>query len=84
MQTKLTLRLDDYLIEQAKAFARHQNKSLSQLVEEYFLLLTRTAEEEGLGAKEELPMITQSLSGILADYTIEEDDYKLHLEEKYL
>ena len=47
MQTKLTLRLDHELIEQAKIFAHQQNKSLSQLGEEYFLLLTKTVEETG-------------------------------------
>lgn len=81
MQTKLTLRLDHYLIEQAKIFAHQQNKSLSQLVEEYFLLLTNTSEET---EEEGLPPITQSLSGILAGYTVAEDEYQRHLEEKYL
>jgi hypothetical protein len=32
MQTKLTLRLEKRLIEQAKMIARQQNKSLSQIV----------------------------------------------------
>ena len=82
MQTKLTLRLDHYLIEQAKIFAHQQNKSLSQIVEEYFLLLTRITEETD--SEEELPPITQSLSGVLAGYSIEEEDYHRHLEEKYL
>jgi hypothetical protein len=83
VQTKLTLRLEHDLIKQAKIFAHQQNKSLSQLVEEYFLLLTKTTEETDTEA-EELPPITQSLSGILAGYTVEEDDYRRHLEEKYL
>lgn len=82
MQTKLTLRLDHDLIEQAKIFAQQQNKSLSQLGEEYFLLLTRLTEETD--PEEELPPITQSLSSVLAGYNIEEDDYHRHLEEKYL
>lgn len=82
MQTKLTLRLDHYLIEQAKIFAHQQNKSLSQIVEEYFLLLTKMTEDTD--PEEELPPITQSLSGVLAGYNIEEEDYHRHLEEKYL
>ena len=84
MQTKLTLRLEQRLIEQTKAFARHQNKSLSQLVEEYFLLLTKITDEEVSGADEELPPITQSLLGILAGNNTGESDYRMHLEEKYL
>ncbi len=36
MQTKLTLRLDEALIQRAKAEARRTGKSVSQLVAEYF------------------------------------------------
>ena len=36
MQTKLTLRLDDQLINRAKAFASQTGKSVSQLVAVYF------------------------------------------------
>ena len=43
MQTKLTLRLDDSLIERAKAFAVMHERSLSQLVADYFAALTPVA-----------------------------------------
>ena len=36
MQTKLTLRLEDELIEKAKAWAKERNISLSQAVAEFF------------------------------------------------
>ena len=36
MQTKLTLRLEDQLIEQAKSYAAHAGKSVSQIVSDYF------------------------------------------------
>lgn len=36
MQAKLTLQLDPHLISQAKSYAKHHGKSLSQLVAEYF------------------------------------------------
>jgi predicted HicB family RNase H-like nuclease len=39
MQTKLTLRLDDRLIEQAKAYAQEKGRSLSQVVADYFRIL---------------------------------------------
>ena len=39
MQTKLTLRLESELIEQAKEHAKQQGKSLSQIVADYFLIL---------------------------------------------
>ena len=40
MQTKLTLRLEDSLIQQAKNYAKQHNKSLSQIVADYFHMLT--------------------------------------------
>ncbi|MEN8179577.1 MAG: DUF6364 family protein [Pseudomonadota bacterium] len=78
MQTKLTLRLEESLITQAKIYAKKHDKSLSQVVSDYFQILTRKAE----GA--ETPPITRSLIGVLESSHIEEDDYKRHLEEKYL
>ncbi len=78
MQTKLTLRLEDSLIQQAKRYAKQHDKSLSQVVSDYFQILTRRAEEA------EIPPITQSLIGVLESSHIEADDYKKHLMEKYL
>ena len=40
MQTKLTLRLDDQLVKDAKQHARQTGKSLSQMVTEYFSAVT--------------------------------------------
>ena len=82
MQTKLTLRLDHDLIEQAKIFAQQQNKLLLQLVEGYILLLTETTEKTPAEVEGLLP-ITQSLSGILANCAVAENDYHRYL-EKYL
>ena len=76
MQNKLTLRLDESLIKRAKVYAKKNNKSLSQVVADYFQLLTRKTENT------EVPVITQSLTGIIKD--TDEDDYKRHLEKKYL
>lgn len=76
MQNKLTLRLDESLIKRAKVYAKKNNKSLSQVVADYFQLLTRKTENT------EVPLITQSLTGIIKD--TDEDDYKRHLEKKYL
>ena len=41
MQTKLTLDLEDDLIQQIKAYAHERNKSISQLVTDYFQELAR-------------------------------------------
>lgn len=78
MQSKLTLRLDDSLIKQAKIFAKQHEKSLSQVVSDYFQLLTKDVEST------ETPSITQSLIGVLGSADVTLDDYKRHLEEKYL
>ena len=78
MQRKLTLRLDDLLIKQAKVFAKQHDKSLSQVVSDYFQLLTREMGEC------DNPPITTSLIGVLENTDLTTDDYKRHLEEKYL
>mgnify|MGYP001166020767 CR=1 FL=1 len=83
MQTKLTLRLDKHIIGNAKLYARRRNKSLSQIVEEYFLLLTNPTESLPEAVDDELPPITRSLLGILHDEAIGEEDYRRYLEQKH-
>ena len=78
MQTKLTLRLEDTLIQQAKSYAKQHDKSLSQVVADYFQILTEQSK------KPEIAPITKSLVGVLGASNIDEKDYKKHLEEKYL
>jgi len=80
MQTKLTLRLEDQLIEQAKSYAAQAGKSLSQVVADYFKMLT----SEKNKPKSPSTPITQSLRGVLRESNLDEKDYKKHLEEKYL
>jgi len=77
MQTKLTLRLEDSLIQEAKIYAKQHDKSLSQVVSDYFQALTRNSE------RDKTPPITQSLIGILSP-ELQVSDYKKHLEKKYL
>ena len=79
MQTKLTLRMDEALIEQAKHYAKQRNKPLSRVVADYFQLLAQLD-----SARTPPPPVTQSLIGILEGEHLEIDDYKKHLEEKYL
>ena len=80
MQTKLTLRLEDQLIEQAKSYAAHAGKSVSQIVADYFKLLTS---EKVKSASNSTP-VTQSLRGLLRESKLDEEDYKKYLEEKHL
>lgn len=43
MDTKLTLKLDEEVIRQAKIYATSQHRSLSRIVEDYLKLLTNQA-----------------------------------------
>lgn len=79
MQTKLTLRLEDQLIEQAKSYAAHAGKSVSQIVADYFTLLTSKKVKTSLPSTP----VTQSLRGLLRESTVDEQDYKKYLEEKH-
>lgn len=79
MQTKLTLRLEDHLIEQAKAYAAQTGKSVSQVVADYFKLLTAQKPE----AQPQARPITQSLRGLLRSSRLDEDDYRAYLEERH-
>jgi len=78
MQTKLTLRLDDSLIEQAKLYAKEHGKSLSLVVANYFQTLT----SQNVAAPSS--PITQSLIGIIDPKLVNGDDYKKHLDQKYM
>ena len=80
MQTKLTLRLEDQLIEQAKSYAAQAGKSVSQVVADYFKILT--SEKTKLSSPS--APITQSLRGLLREAKLDEKDYKKYLEEKHL
>jgi len=78
MHTKLTLHLDTELIEQAKLFARQHDKSVSQIVADYFQMLSRQTKID------RVPPITQSLTGILQKHQVNEEDYTQYLRDKYL
>lgn len=80
MQTKLTLRLEDRLIEQAKSYAANAGKSVSQVVSDYFKLLT----SEKINTTSPVAPITQSLRGLLRESQIDEKDYKKYLGVKNL
>jgi len=80
VQTKLTLRLDEKLIRWAKAYAKRSGKSVSQMVADYFFLLGPHSKNQNT----HLTPIVKSLKGVLKDSDVYRDDYKRHLEEKYL
>lgn len=79
MQTKLTLRLDEDLIERAKRYAAAEGKSVSQIVAGFFEAIGRRAEP----AKTSDTPVTDSLCGVLPQ-TVDDarTDYRAHLVQK--
>ena len=80
MHTKLTLRLDAELIQLAKSYSQETGKSLSQIVADYFVRLTTKPPEDDAATT---PLV-RSLRGSLRDASLDEADYRRHLEAKYL
>lgn len=81
MSTKLTLRLDNDLIRQAKKTAQSNGVSLSRIVEDYFKSLAVQKRKE----TPESPVLSE-ITGILSTKTGSKKfmaEYKKHLEEKY-
>lgn len=79
MNTKLTLNIDDNVIEEAKSYAKNNSISLSKLIENYLLSLTN----KKLKTTKVSPLV-ESLTGVVslenADYKKEYSDY---LSKKY-
>lgn len=80
MQTKLTLRLDENIIEEAKKVAKDRGTSVSKLVSDYF----RSFDSEKQNKPQALSPITNALLGVMENTELSEKDYKRHLEEKHL
>ncbi|MEW6088685.1 MAG: DUF6364 family protein [bacterium] len=82
MDTKLTLRLEDNLIRNAKKYAKGKGSSLSIIVSNYFRSILINLKEENI----ESPVLSE-IAGILsprADNKKLLKSYKKHIEEKYL
>lgn len=82
MNTKLTLTIDQSVIEKAKRYAKDKERSLSSLIENYLKALTKENNPNEI----ELTPIVKSLKG---SFTAPKDlDYKKELSnrlsEKYL
>jgi hypothetical protein len=82
MDSKLTLKLNKKIIEKAKSFAKKNNTSLSNLVENYFEILI----QRGSGQELALPPTVKSLAGVLKIRDNSEIDTlkEQYLIEKYL
>ena len=80
MDTKLTLKLDDLIIEKAKVYAKKQHTSLSKMIENYLSSVT-----ENVTDNEEVTPLVKSLTGIVQvpqDYNPKKA-YSNYLSEKY-
>ena len=80
MDTKLTLKLEQTIIEKAKEYAKTHKTSLSKLIENYLLNITNEK-----GKEEKITPLVKSLSGII-DLTEDfnhKKDYAGFLMNKY-
>ncbi len=82
METKLTLRLNEGVIERAKIYAKSQRISLSKMIESYLDSLTREKDSE---KKIPITPLVESLSGVIdlpPDFDYKKE-YAEYLTEKY-
>ncbi len=82
MNTKLTLTIEQSIIEKAKAYSREKGRSLSDIIENYLKAITREQTNSGI----EITPIVKSLKGSFKapdgfDYKQELSD---RLAKKYL
>jgi hypothetical protein len=79
MDTKLTLKLDNSIIEKAKNYAKKKNTSLSKLIESYLGKLVTPNDTH------EVTPLVKSLSGAidLPKNFDTKKEYKKHLSNKY-
>jgi hypothetical protein len=67
MKTKLTLKLDQSVIDSVKEYAETNNRSLSKLVEDYFRnLVSETAPRQN-----DYPSLIKKLTGVISERDLE-------------
>ena len=80
MQSKLTLRLDQSLIEKAKRYSQKIGKPVSRIVADYF----RSIDNAPANDIFQMTPLVKSLKGSLGNARVGIADYHSHLEDKYL
>lgn len=78
METKLTLKLDQKVINSVKIYAEKNNRSLSRLVEDYFKKLIMENEP-----RKAISPLVEELSGIISEKDLRNLNYIDYLEKKY-
>jgi hypothetical protein len=76
METKMTVRVDRHLLENAKRYARENNTTLTELISHYLEKIP-----PGSSELEHAPIVRRLTGSLSKNITVE--DYKKHLEEKY-
>ncbi len=79
MDSKLTLKLKNNIIEKAKLYAKKQNISLSRLIENYLKTVTKNE-----GNNINISSLVKSLTGVIKlDDTNYKEKYTDYLSKKY-
>ena len=76
---KLTLSVDEEVVEVAKRYAAQRGTSVSQMVEDYLRLVSRLVEPRA----KPMPPILARWHGVLKGSGLDISDYRKHLERKY-
>ncbi|MEX2350635.1 MAG: DUF6364 family protein [Flavobacteriaceae bacterium] len=81
MDTKLTLKLNQEVIEKAKFYAKSNHTSLSKLIENYLNSLTQKEQKSEI----EVSPLVSSLTGVISDQSVNDfkKEYREYLEKKY-
>jgi len=72
--------MDDHLVGSAKEYSAKTGRSVSRIVADLFEVI----KNEQSPNESSLPPTVSALKGVLSGATIGDDDYRKHLEEKYL
>ncbi|OGR14891.1 MAG: antitoxin [Desulfobacula sp. GWF2_41_7] len=80
MNSKLTLRMNDHLIESAKKHSAKTGKSVSRIVADLFEMI----KNENIRKEVSLTPTVKLLKGSLKGGSGDEKEYHHYLEEKYL
>ena len=79
MNTKLTLNIDDNIIEEAKLYAKDNSVSLSKLIENYLQSLTLRKSTKG-----KISPLVESLTGVISpERNDDKKEYSDFLAKKY-
>ncbi len=78
MNVKLTLKMDQNVINSMKQYAAQNDKSLSNLVEEFFKSMAAAGNKN-----ENISPLVKELSGIISEKDLENISYTDYLEKKY-